>query len=99
MEIGVVGRDMFTTGFRLVGVHKWFKVDDEASSEQAVAQALKDREIGVLVIHDTEWQELEEKTQMHLSNSVHPTVITIGAEVDDSLRDRIRTAVGVDLWK
>ena len=99
MEIGVVGRDMVTTGFRLVGVHKWFQVDDEASSEQAVAQALKDREIGVLVIHDTEWQELEEKTQMHLSNSVHPTVIAIGAEVDDSLRDRIRTAVGVDLWK
>ena len=29
MEIGVVGRDMFTTGFRLVGVHKWFKVDEE----------------------------------------------------------------------
>ena len=90
---------MFTTGFRLVGVHKWFQVDDRASSEQAVAQALKDREIGVLVIHDTEWQELEEKTQMNLSNSVHPTVIAIGAEVDDSLRDRIRTAVGVDLWK
>ena len=99
MEIGVVGRNMFTTGFRLVGVHKWFQVDDKASSEQAVAQALKDREIGVLVIHDTEWQELEEKTQMNLSNSVHPTVIAIGAEVDDSLRDRIRTAVGVDLWK
>ena len=90
---------MFTTGFRLVGVHKWFQVDDRASSEQAVAQALKDRESGVLVIHDTEWQELEEKTQMNLSNSVHPTVIAIGAEVDDSLRDRIRTAVGVDLWK
>jgi len=99
MEIGVVGRNMFTTGFRLVGVHKWFQVDDRASSEQAVAQALKDREIGVLVIHDTEWQELEDKTQMNLSNSVHPTVIAIGAEVDDSLRDRIRTAVGVDLWK
>ena len=99
MEIGVVGRNMFTTGFRLVGVHKWFQVDDRASSEQAVAQALKDREIGVLVIHDTEWQELEEKTQMNLSNSVHPTVIAIGAEVDDSLRDRIRTAVGGDLWK
>ena len=99
MEIGVVGRNMFTTGFRLVGVHKWFQVDDRASSEQAVAQALKDREIGVLVIHDTEWQELEAKTQSQLSNSVHPTVIAIGAEVDDSLRDRIRTAVGVDLWK
>ena len=34
-----------------------------------------------------------------LSNSVKPTVIAIGSEVDQGLRDRIKTAVGVDLWK
>ena len=99
MEIGVIGRGMFTTGFRLVGVHKWFSVDDETTSEKAVNLALEDKEIGVLVIHDTEWQELEDNTQAKLSNSVHPTVIAIGSEVDDTLRERIRTAVGVDLWK
>jgi V/A-type H+-transporting ATPase subunit F len=99
MEIGVIGREMFTTGFRLVGVHKWFSVDDETNSEEAVSTALEDKDIGVLVIHDTEWQELEDKTRSRLSNSVHPTVIAIGSGVDDTLRERIRTAVGVDLWK
>ncbi len=54
MEIGVIGREMFTTGFRLVGVHKWFSVDDETNSEEAVSTALEDKDIGVLVIHDTE---------------------------------------------
>ena len=33
-----------------------------------------------------------------LSNSVKPTVIAIGSEVDEGLRDRIKTAIGVDLW-
>jgi|TARA_B100001167_G_C16568782_1_gene211495 vacuolar-type H+-ATPase subunit F/Vma7 len=99
MEIGVIGREMFTTGFRLVGVHKWFSVNDDVDSEKAVNMALEDKNIGVLVIHDTEWQELEEKTQSKLSNSVSPTVIAIGSSVDDTLRERIRTAVGVDLWK
>ena len=99
MEIGVIGREMFTTGFRLVGVHKWFSVNEEVDSEKAVKTALEDKNIGVLVIHDTEWQELEEKTQAKLSNSVSPTVIAIGSGVDDTLRERIRTAVGVDLWK
>ena len=99
MEIGVIGRGMFTTGFRLVGVHKWFSVDNEINSEKAVNMALEDKNIGVLVIHDTEWQELEEKTQVKLSNSVSPTVIAIGSGVDDTLRERIRTAVGIDLWK
>ena len=99
MEIGVIGRDMFTKGFLLVCVNKWFSVNDEVDSEKAVNMALADKNIGVLVIHDTEWQELEEKTQSKLSNSVSPTVIAIGSGVDDTLRERIRTAVGVDLWK
>ena len=25
MEIGVIGNDMFTVGFRAVGIEKWFK--------------------------------------------------------------------------
>ena len=82
-----------------MGVHKWFSVDNEINSEKAVNMALEDKNIGVLVIHDTEWQELEEKTQVKLSNSVSPTVIAIGSGVDDTLRERIRTAVGIDLWK
>ena len=28
MEIGVVGDDMFTIGFRLVGIEKWFTVNE-----------------------------------------------------------------------
>lgn len=99
MEIGVVGNDLFTTGFRLVGIEKWFNVSEEVPVDDAIQTALKDKEIGVLVIHDEDWKELEASLRKKLSNSVKPTVIAIGAEVDEGLRDRIKTAVGVDLWK
>lgn len=53
----------------------------------------------MIVIHDKNWKELEPSLRKKLSNSVKPTVIAIGSEVDQGLRDRIKTAVGVDLWK
>ena len=99
MEIGVIGNDLFTIGFRLVGIEKWFNVSKDVPVGDAIKTALQDKEIGVLVIHDEDWKELEASLRKKLSNSVKPTVIAIGAEVDEGLRDRIKTAVGVDLWK
>jgi len=99
MEIGVIGNDLFTIGFRLVGIEKWFNVSKEMPVGNAIKTALQDKEIGVLVIHDEDWKELDTSLRKKLSNSVKPTVIAIGAEVDEGLRDRIKTAVGVDLWK
>ena len=98
MEIGIVGNDLFTIGFRLVGIEKWFNVSDDAPVDDAIKTALLDKEIGVLVIHDEDWKKLDASLRKKLSNSVKPTVIAIGADVDEGLRDRIKTAVGVDLW-
>ena len=36
MEIAVVGDDLFTIGFRLVGIEKWFNVNDDVSVDDAV---------------------------------------------------------------
>ena len=98
MEIGVVGDDMITIGFRLVGIEKWFTVNEENTVDSAVNNALKDKDLGILVIHDKDWNTLDSSVRRKLSNSVKPTVIAIGSEVDEGLRDRIKTAIGVDLW-
>ena len=98
MEIGVVGDDMFTIGFRLVGIEKWFAVNDDYTVDSAIKKALEEKELGILVIHDKDWNTLDSSVRRKLSNSVKPTVIAIGSEVDEGLRDRIKTAIGVDLW-
>ncbi len=59
MEIAVVGDDLFTIGFRLVGIEKWFNVNDDVNVDKAVQAAMSDKEIGVIVIHDKNWKELE----------------------------------------
>ena len=98
MEIGVVGDDMFTIGFRLVGIEKLRAVNEKNTVDSAVKTALGDKDLGILVIHDKDWNTLESSMRRKLSNSVKPTVIAIGSEVDEGLRDRIKTAIGVDLW-
>ena len=52
MEIGVIGDDMFTVGFRAVGIEKWFNVDEENNVDDAITEAMSDDNIGILVIHD-----------------------------------------------
>ena len=42
---------------------------------------------------------LPERLRDQLSASVTPTVLGIGTEEDTTLRDTIRKAIGVDLWK
>ena len=49
MEIAVVGDDLFTIGFRLVGIEKWFNVSGDVSVDEAVKSALSDKGIGVIV--------------------------------------------------
>ena len=98
MEIGVVGDDLFTIGFRLVGIEKWYNVNEDNTVDSAVKEALENKDLGILVIHDKDWNQLEASFRKKLSNSVKPTVIAIGSEVDEGLRDRIKTAIGVDLW-
>ena len=77
MEIAVVGDDLFTIGFRLVGIEKWFNVSEEVSVDDAVKSAMGDKEIGVIVIHDKNWKELEPSLRKKLSNSVKLSLIHI----------------------
>lgn len=99
MELAVVGDSEFVTGFRLAGVKKTYEVSDD-ELESTVNNALKDSEIGILVMHDDDINKLPEILRETLNESVEPTVVTLGGTGESSnLRDKIKQSVGVDLWK
>jgi len=99
MEIAVIGNGDFVLGFRLAGIRKTY----EASSEELEARiltVLDDRNVGILVMHNDDLKKLSVHMQKTLDDSVEPTVIAIGGKGDSTnLRDKIKQAVGVDLWK
>jgi V/A-type H+-transporting ATPase subunit F len=99
MEIAVVGKSDFVLGFRLAGIRKTYDVspDDIDSRIQAV---LNDKTVGILVIHNDDLKKLSAHMQKTLDDSVEPTIIAIGGKGESTnLRDKIKQAVGVDLWK
>lgn len=99
MELAVVGRSEFVTGFRLAGVRKIFEVN-EGELETAVQRVLEDRDIGILVMHGDDLNKLPEMLRNTINDSVEPTVVTLGGSAQSSnLREKIKQSVGVDLWK
>ena len=51
-----------------------------------------------MVVDSASLSRLPERLREQLSASVTPTVLGIGTEEDNTLRDTIRKAIGVDLW-
>ena len=99
MEIAVVGNSDFVLGFRLAGIRKTFDVTS-SDIESRIQDILNDKTVGILVIHNDDIKKLSLQMQKTLDDSVEPTVVSIGGKGESTnLRDKIKQAVGVDLWK
>ncbi len=100
MELAVIGKSDFVTGFRLAGIRKVYETADVMSTESAVKSALQDKSVGIIVMHNDDIGNLPELLRKNLNESVQPTVVALGGSgAGSSLRDKIKQAVGVDLWK
>ncbi|MDK2892712.1 V-type ATP synthase subunit F [Methanohalophilus sp.] len=100
MELAVVGKDQFVTGFRLAGIKKVHEIKDDGELEAKVNDVIDDSEVGILVMNSDDFNKLPEILREKLSESVEPTLVTLGGTSQSSnIRDKIKQAVGVDLWK
>jgi len=99
MEIAVIGNSDFVLGFRLAGIRKTYEAVP-AEFEARIQTVMYDKDVGILVMHNDDLKKLSAHMQKILDDSVEPTVIAIGGKGESTnLRDKIKQAVGVDLWK
>ena len=99
MEIAVVGNNDFTLGFRLAGVERIHNTTNEDEMATILKSLLNETDVGIIVIDSEDLIQLPERLRQQLSDSVSPTVLGIGTKEDNTLRESIRKAIGVDLWK
>lgn len=99
MELAVIGHEDFVLGFKLAGIRKTIAVKEKDNLESAVKSYMKDSEVGILIMHQNDIINLPAELQYTLSESVAPTIVALGGEGGSSMRDKIKQAVGVDLWK
>ena len=99
MDLAVVGSPEFTLGFQLAGISNITNPKNDEEMASALKGLLNTKDVGIVVIDSAILAALPERLLKRLSGSVTPTVLGIGTEEDTTLRDTIRKAIGVDLWK
>ncbi len=100
MELAVIGDNRFITGFRLSGIRKIYDIE-KILIENAIKDVLSDENVGIIIMNELDYQKLPDMIKKVLNESIKTTLITLGSSSGSSsnLREKIKQAVGVDLWK
>ncbi len=99
MEIAIVGSPEFTLGFQLAGIMRLHNPENDEEMSQILRSMLEENEVGIIVIDAADLTRMPDKLRQRMSDSISPTVLGIGTEEDNTLRESIKSALGVDLWK
>ena len=99
MEIAVVGTPEFTLGFQLAGVTHLYHPEGEEALADTMRNLLTQKDIGIVVLDSANLTLLSDRLRSRIADSITPTVLGIGTEEDNTLRESIKSALGVDLWK
>jgi len=99
MEIAIVGSPEFTLGFQLAGIMRLHNPENDKEMSQTLQSMLDEKEVGIIVVDATDLTRMPDKLRQRMSDSISPTVLGIGTEEDNTLRESIKSALGVDLWK
>jgi V/A-type H+-transporting ATPase subunit F len=99
MEIAVIGSAESVLGYSLVGIKKAYPAGTEDELVSKINEVMADPKVGILVLSQKDYNRLPKRLRGTLSDSVRPTVIAIGTEESTEMKERIKRAIGVDLWK
>ena len=99
-KVAVIGDPDFNIGFRLVGIRDVYDVTNDNELINAVKDVLNRDDIGVVVIKYDDLKRLPTTLRKEIDERVEPTFVAIGGmgRVEE-LREKIRRAIGVNLWK
>jgi len=99
MEIAFVGPSETVLGFNLAGIKKSHAAKTEEELVSKIGEVMADPNVGILVLKQSDYNRLPKRLQEQLSESIKPTIISIGTEQSTEMREKIKRAIGVDLWK
>ncbi|WP_290899762.1 V-type ATP synthase subunit F [Ferroglobus sp.] len=99
-KIAVIGDPDFNVGFRLVGIRDVYDVQSDEEVVKAVEDVMKREDVGIVVIKNEFLDKIPISLRREMDESVEPTFVIVGGEGSvEVLKEKIRRAIGVDLWK
>jgi V/A-type H+-transporting ATPase subunit F len=97
MEIAVIGSEEFVLGFRLAGLRRVFVATPE-DYEKKMLEAVSTTTVGILAVDSKDLQLLSPQLRNKVLDMIQPVVVPVGKDESD-LRERVKRAIGVDLYK
>lgn len=97
--IAVIGNPNFVLGFRLAGIRETYIEEDRGRLEQKLDVLLHRGSASILVVQDTDFKMLSPGMRRKLNKSVEPVIINVGKLDEENIREKIKKAIGIDLYK
>lgn len=95
----MVGEPEFTMGFRLAGIRHVVDASPE-EAEQQLRGLFHQKEVGIIITSKAMMDKANSDMRRMLDDSVSPvTVVVSDKDEMGNLREAIKKAIGVDLWK
>jgi vacuolar-type H+-ATPase subunit F/Vma7 len=94
----VVGSEGFALGFRLVGVDDVFEIGAEEAAK-TLTDIYNERKFGVVIVEEGLFNALSRLDRYQLSNSIRPVFVSVGPSSGSDLQEKVKRAVGIDLYK
>jgi V/A-type H+-transporting ATPase subunit F len=94
--IAVVGNRDFVLGFKLAGIRDTF-IEDKI--DERINSLLIEKKVSVIVLEDTEYEKLSQDLKRKFSESMEPVVVPVGKLGEEDVREKIKRAIGIDLYK
>lgn len=98
MDIAVIGNEEFVLGFRLAGLRRVFVAHPDDYQERII-EAMQDPEVGILAVDGEDLKNLTPQMRAKVTDSISPVIVTVGGAGMGDLREKIKRAIGVDLYK
>lgn len=98
MDIAVIGNDEFVLGFRLAGLRHVFTTKPE-DYQKKLQEIMEVPDIGILAVDSKDIESLPTNFRTKVMNSIQPVVVPIGGGSSSDLREKVKRAIGVDLYK
>lgn len=98
MDIAVIGSEEFVLGFRLAGIRQVFVAKPE-DYQAKIFEAMADPNIGILAADAKDLEVLAPNIRAKIADSIQPVVVPIGGHGQTDLREKVKRAIGVDLYK
>lgn len=91
-----LGKPEFLLGFRLAGV----ETKEAVSPKEQFEELVRNQQVGIIITDDETIARVSEQMREKLEALVKPVVVVLSLDAtsQETLRKKIKKAIGVDLW-